>query len=306
MRCVVKDGMASQALASLTGSAFLVALALHLGASNTLIGVLASIPQLSQLIQLPAIHLVRKVRNRRAVTVFASMMGRSAWLLVAAAPFVLSDSASLAALTAGLLLASLLAGVANCGWNSWLHELVPRDKLGRFFGRRFSLATSMGVVVSMTAALFLDHLAPSLLADIRYGYSMVFFVGFLCGMLGVVFISKIPEPRMQTADEPLTALIAQPFRDVNFRNLLRFLSAWNFALYMATPFFSVYMLKRLEMDLAWVVGLIVLGRVVNIIFLRLWGDFADRKSKQSRACGQWAAVFVLYPRLDVHDLAGFS
>lgn len=281
LQYVVRDGMASQAMASLTGSAFLVALALHLGASNTLIGVLAALPQLSQLIQIPAIHLVRKMRNRRLVTVLASLTGRLFWLFIAVAPFVFSDTATLGVLLVGLLMASIMAGVANCGWNSWLHELVPQDELGSFFGRRFSMATATGVVVSLVAAYFLDHLAPTLFADVRHGYSAVFCLGFLCGVLGVAFIARIPEPRMQPATEPLLMLIARPFRDANFKNLLVFLSAWHFTLYLATPFFSVYMLKRLEMDLSWVVGLIVLGRLVNIVFLRLWGSFADSISNKS-------------------------
>jgi MFS family permease len=86
---------------------------------------------------------------------------------------------------------------------------------------------------------------------------------------------------MRPAEGSLRTLIARPFHDVNFKHLLRFLGAWNFALYLATPFFSVYMLKRLEMDLSWVVGLIVLGRLVNIIFLRVWGSLADRISNKS-------------------------
>jgi hypothetical protein len=41
---VIKDGLSSQAMSTLTGGVFLVALALSLGASNKTIGLLASIP----------------------------------------------------------------------------------------------------------------------------------------------------------------------------------------------------------------------------------------------------------------------
>jgi MFS family permease len=44
LRYLIKDGLASQALATLTGGAFLVAFALQLGASNYHIGLLAAIP----------------------------------------------------------------------------------------------------------------------------------------------------------------------------------------------------------------------------------------------------------------------
>ena len=60
LQAVVKDGLASQAMSTLTGGAFLVDFALLLGASNFFIGVLAAIPALTQLIQIPATFLVEK------------------------------------------------------------------------------------------------------------------------------------------------------------------------------------------------------------------------------------------------------
>ena len=47
LRAVIKDGLASQAMVTLTGGVFLVAFALKLGASNTIIGLLAAIPALT-------------------------------------------------------------------------------------------------------------------------------------------------------------------------------------------------------------------------------------------------------------------
>ncbi|MGA7306550.1 MAG: MFS transporter [Rhodothermales bacterium] len=281
LRNVIRDGMASQAMASLTGSAILVAFAIQLNASNKVIGLLAAIPHLSQLIQLPAIGLVRRIGNRRVISVVASVIGRFAWVLVAAAPFFLPEHGVLMALVFGLFAASVLAAIANCGWNSWMHELVPSDQLGSFFGRRFSLATTAGAVVSLAAGLFIDKIAPSLFSDVLYGYSLVFTLGFLFGIVGVYFVSRIPEPRYRPATGPIASEIRKPFKDRNFRNLVIFLTAWNVAVYLATPFFSVYMLKRLDMDLTWVIGLIVFGRFVNIMFLRIWGSFSDRISHKS-------------------------
>ncbi len=281
LRRVLRDAMASQAMASLTGSAFLVAFALKLGASNAVIGLLAAIPQLAQLVQLPAVYLVERVRNRRAVCVMASGLGRSAWLGVAAAPFLFDPAGTLSVLVFGLLAASAAAAIANCAWNSWIHDLVPTEQLGPFFGKRFALATGTGVAVSLAGAFFLDHVAWRWLPDPLDGYGVLFGLGFLLGLLGVRYVARIPEPRMPPpGGSSLRAMLA-PLRDDNFRNLIRFQGAWNFALYLAAPFFSVYMLKRLGLSLAWVVGLIALGRVVNIVFLRVWGEVSSRLSNKS-------------------------
>lgn len=278
---VVRDGMSSQALASLTGSTFLVAYALHFGASNMLIGVLAALPHLSQLAQLPAVLLVRRVGNRRLISVVASLIGRFSWLAIALVPLFVPGTATLVVLVLGLLTASLMAAISNTGWNSWMHELVPSDELGSFFGRRFSMATFTGVCVSMAAAWFIDHLAADLVGSRANGYSVTFSVGFVFGLLGVYFVSRIPEPQLRPSEGSLIELVKAPLRDNNFANLVRFLAAWSFALYLATPFFSAYMLTQLGMELSWVIGLVVLGRIVNIVFLRLWGSFSDSLSNKS-------------------------
>ena len=88
LRAVIRDGMASNAMATLTGGVFLVAFALQLGASNTLIGLLAAVPPLAQLVQIPSILLVERLRNRRAISVVASSMSRIIWLVIALIPFV--------------------------------------------------------------------------------------------------------------------------------------------------------------------------------------------------------------------------
>jgi len=82
LRAVIKDGLATQTMVTLTGGVFLVAFALKLGASNLMIGLLAAIPPLAQLIQIPSIYLVEKYRIRRAITVYATASGRIFWLVI--------------------------------------------------------------------------------------------------------------------------------------------------------------------------------------------------------------------------------
>jgi len=50
---VIKDGLTSQAMVTLTMGVFLVSFALQLGASNAMVGLLAAIPFLAQLVQIP-------------------------------------------------------------------------------------------------------------------------------------------------------------------------------------------------------------------------------------------------------------
>jgi hypothetical protein len=101
---VIKDGVSSQAMGILTGGAFLTAFAIKLGASNMVIGLLAAIGPLSQLLQLPSVVLIEKIRNRKAIVVAAAALARACWLLIALIPFLFGAGTGLK-----ILLASMVA-----------------------------------------------------------------------------------------------------------------------------------------------------------------------------------------------------
>ena len=151
---IIKDGVASQAMGILTGGAFLVAFAVKLEASNLVIGLLAAIGPLSQLLQLPAIFLVEKVRNRRAITVFSAALSRLCWLLVVLIPFLFSAKIGLAFLLFAMVLAGALGAISGCSWNSWMRDLIPQKVLGSFFSKRMRIATGVGIALSIVAAVF--------------------------------------------------------------------------------------------------------------------------------------------------------
>ncbi len=280
---IIKDGIASQAMGVLTGGAFLIAFAIKLGASNFVIGLLAAIGPLSQLLQLPSIYLVEKIRNRKAITIAAAAVSRLFWLLIVLIPFLFADTLGLGILLVSLVAVSALGAVSGCSWNSWMRDLIPSDILGSFFSRRMRIATGVAIVISLAAAAYLD-IWKKLFADYEiHGYAILFLAGFGAGAIGVYFISRIPEPRMPKAAEKVKIfkLLIQPFRDENFRKLIAFLASWNFAVNLAAPFFMVYMLRRLGLSMSFIIALSILSQVVNFAFLRLWGRFTDRFSNKS-------------------------
>jgi len=297
LRTVIKDGLASQAMATLTMGVFLVAFALKLGASNTTIGLLAAIPPLAQLVQIPAIYMVERIRNRRAISVYVLTVSRLLWLVIGLIPFLFSLQAGLTFLIVALLIRSCLAAVGTTSWNSWMRDLVPPDRLGSFFSKRFALMTGLTIPLSLAAAFFVDAWKRAFPATDLYAYSILFFSGCVVGLLGVYHITRIPEPRMAVPEEKTNflRLLSRPFKDKNFRNLAMFLGSWNFAVNLAAPFFTVYMLKRLGLEMSLVIALAVVSQLMSFTFFRIWGKFSDRFTNKSvlRVSGPLFIVCIL-------------
>lgn len=141
MRQLVTEGAFAAAATSLTSGVILTALALHLGASNLVIGVLASAPFLGQLLQAPTILLVEQLRRRKAISVVASIAGRGMLGVMALAPFLPQGLGIFALILAQLVLCGMGA-VGGCAWNAWMRDLAPEERLGWVFARRTAYAAA--------------------------------------------------------------------------------------------------------------------------------------------------------------------
>lgn len=275
--------MATQAMATLTGGTFLIAFAVKLGASNLVIGLLAAIGPLAQLFQLPSIFLVEKVRNRRLITVIAAGLSRFCWLVIAVSPFIFPPELVIVVLLIMLIAVSALGAVSGCSWNSWMRDLIPDNVMGSFFSKRMRLAMGVGIVLSIIAAVYLDLWEKWFPEQVIAGYSVLFFSGFAAGIAGVYFLAKTPETQMAAVEEnpKILKLLFQPFRDENFRKLIAFMCSWNFAVNLASPFFMVYMLKRLGLSMSFIIALSIVSQIFNFLFLKIWGRYTDRFSNKS-------------------------
>jgi len=283
LRWLVFEGMASQGFLSITTSGFLAAFALALGANNLQIGILAAVPFLTQPLQIPAILLVERLRWRKAIAVATFLPAQILWVPIALIPFFMDiPSAGAISLLLGLLaLRGVLVAICNCAWNGWIRDLIPQNILGSVMGRRLALAAVAGTIFGLGAAFFADYWKGSHAVDSQaLGYTLPLLFGFFTlALASPLFMSFMPEPLMQPSLKPqpsLTNTIAAPFRDQNYKKLLRFLFLWGLAINLATPFFAVYMLQRLGLPLSMVIGFSILSQAFNIMFLRVWGRLMDQ------------------------------
>lgn len=275
------DGVCSQILGVLGGGAFLVAFALELGASNLLIGFLAAIGPASQMVQIPSIYLVERLRNRKALVVLPAFIGRLAWLFIPFIPFFLPQEMQPPALLFLIVFYFGVSATAGCAFNSWIRDLIPQHEFGGFFGRRLSVASAVGACVTLIAGWLVSPIQEWSGLEVL-PYSIFFLIAGLAGFVGVGFLARIPEPKPEPSDhEPFWKIISRPMQSKSFRQLLIFTVFWSFAANMAGAFFGVYLIARLEMSMGIVISLSVLSQVVNVLFYRVWGTLADRWSNRS-------------------------
>ncbi len=283
LRLMIWEGVASGALFSLGSGGFMAAYALALGANNLQVGILAALPFITQVTQLPAILAVERFRRRKAIGIPALCAAQLLWAPIGAVPFLLeTPGAPAVAVVIGLMaVRGLFAPVWVTTWTSWMRDLVPQNVLGSYYGRRLGIVTGALAAVGLGGSFFVRWWeGVSSPDDAILAYSILLIGGALTlGLMSPLLALRAREPLMpaapETARSALTVLV-EPLRDRNFSQLVRFLFVWSLTSNLAIPFFAVYMLTELGLSLPAVIGLTVLSQATNILFVRVWGPMADR------------------------------
>ena len=280
---MVWEGLASGGVFSVASGGFMAAFALALGANNLQVGILAALPFVTQVAQLPAVLAVERYRVRKAIGVPALLGAHLMWAPIGAVPFLLETPGAAAVAVVILLLAlrGLFAPVWATTWTSWMRDLVPQDVLGSYYGRRLAVITVAVAVVGLGASFFVRWWeSVSAPEDAILAYSLLLIGGSLTfGLASTWCALRASEPSMPAAAESgrsALSVLAEPLRDRNFSQLVRFLFVWSLVSNLAIPFFAVYMLKELGLSLSAVIGFTVLSQTTSVLFTRVWGPMADR------------------------------
>ncbi|MGC8711306.1 MAG: MFS transporter, partial [Leptodesmis sp.] len=310
LRASTWDGVFATIFSNIAGGVLLSNFLVELHASPTQIGMLASIPMLANLLQPIGALLGDRTTSRHWYCFWVYGPSRLLWLLLAAGILISGwgkvDSSLLILWTLAIVLVSHFAGaLGSAVWLSWLATLVPRRLRGRYFGMRNSAAS----LTNLVSVPLLGWFISSWKGGSIQGYGLVLILGALCGLISLGFQfwmvdvnpqvqqesndkgqSQSPIPTSQATAGPMTddegqskSKIQNPkskipafLQDTNFLLFLLYFGIWMFAVNLSAPFFNLYMLDNLAIDLRWVTIYNSLQAGANLILLVLWGRLADR------------------------------
>lgn len=280
LKFAIGDGLATEAMTTLTGTTFLVAMALMLHATNFEIGLLAAFPTFTNIFQLISIWLVRRFKSRRLISVVCSIVARLP--LIFTGILVLSFKApSIQPVLFFLFFYYFFGSIAGPSWNAWMKDLIPENLLGAYFSKRSSYMQTLNIILSFALALILEYIRKNYPAYELSTYAVMFILAGIAGIIGAFVLAKVPEPQSILTVENIFHVLRKPLQDANFRRLLVFNSAWLFAVNMATPFFVVFMMKSMGLSLPFIIGLTIISQLFSIFTIRTWGRYADKYSNKT-------------------------
>ena len=288
------DGSLSTVFSNITGGVLLSSFLIDLGASPFEIGMVASLPMIANLLQPLGALLSNRSHSRHDYGIWTFLPSRLLWLILLICiilretntDFSSNFSKELIYLTLALVIISnILAAMGSASWMSWLAALVPAKLRGRYYSVRSIVSNVTGLLCLPIASFIIANWQGGSIS----GYGLVLSIGILAGVVSLTcqhFMIDINPQKYQPTGQGdyqtehqqtnlFNNLIA-PFQDRNLIIFLIYVALWGFAINLSTPFFNLYMLENLNVDITWVTLFNSLSSGANMLMLLVWGRLSDR------------------------------
>jgi MFS family permease len=257
------------------GAAVLTGWALHLGMSAKLVGLVAALPVVAQVLQLFGALLTARFGHRRTALA-AVALSRQAFLPLAFLPWLpLDDDGRRALLLAAAGAHHALSIVANNAWNAWMGEMVPARVRGRYFGRRTALCTVAGGAFGLAVGFALDRGQRAAAAG-----PVLQALALLACVMGALSVWLMSRQHAASARrEPVrwaVHALRRPLADPRARRLVAYSAAWNAACGLSAPFFGLYVLRDLGAGYAAFAACGAGYALARIATSSAWGRAVDR------------------------------
>ena len=84
----------------------------------------------------------------------------------------------------------MLGSIAGPSWNAWMKDLVPEDRLGRFFSHRSRNGQVLNVLLSLALSLAVGYIKNNFPGYERMAYGVMYITGGTVGLIGVIILSR--------------------------------------------------------------------------------------------------------------------
>jgi MFS family permease len=258
-----------------TAESYFSAFAVHLRASTSQIGVLAALPPLlASLMQLASAWLGRRLGKRREIIVLGALLQAGALIPLALLPLALPELA----VPALILCAVVYFAGPNLGspqWGSLMGDLVPENYRGRFFALRTRLSSLANFSALIVAGFLLEGFDT--LGLTYWGFVTLFLIAAMLRLASTWHLHQMHDPPGHVAaiEMPWHRELWVGLRDSGLLGFSLFFAAMQFAVAIASPFFTLYMLR--DLHFSYVAFMFNTAASVCIQFLTLnrWGRLSD-------------------------------
>lgn len=165
-------------------------------------------------------------------------------------------------------------GAGYVSWLSWLGDLVPEERKGKFFANRNRIIGIVGLVTLLLSGFVLDLFKTR--GFVLLGFTVLFSIAIIFRMISVNYTNKIFNPFFRVKKQSYFSLSSFLKRYDNFGKFTVFQFFFYFSMMLSAPFFAVRMLEDLNFGYMTYTIVSISSTLFYLAFAPIAGKFSDK------------------------------
>jgi MFS family permease len=259
------------------GFRYITPYALAVGANDTVIGLLSSLPSLvGSFFQLYTLKLISRM-SRKNLCILGAGVQALLWLLVLAVGtlyFVFGIKGITPVLLLIIYTTLVIFGtMLGPAWTSWMKDIVG-EHYGAYFGTRNRVVGFVLLVSIIFSGFILDYFRNT---NLFLGFIILFTIAFAGRLFSAITFTQKYEPEFKGYHEYHTfGYVLKRMPRELFGKFTIFLTLISLTTAIASPYFAVYMLRELHFSYTVFMIITISSIVSTILLMPAWGRFADK------------------------------
>ncbi len=283
MRRVLVAWLFGAAWMSITTGATLTRFARELGVGEFGFGLMAAIPFVAALGQLPGSFILERYGHRKFLFLAGNLLHRGLWLVIAAIPWLVPAGKGPVALILLMALSATLNHTVTPCWHSWLLDLVPSRIRARYLSRRVQAGGVVSLVLTIVTGLLLDQAERVSGVALSRMLSVLLAVAAIPGIIDILYFVPVPDRQVhaRNLDFGIRNLLREPLANRSFRWYLLFTAMLTFSVGFTGQFVWLYVFDVVKIsNLMANLLLIAFPQMVALISMPFWGRMIDRLGRK--------------------------
>ncbi len=276
-----------------------------LHASEFQFGVITALPFIAALLSLPAAVLTEATGLRRRIFLWGLYPNRILWFPIALVPLFMvyrypgSESVAMWLFLILLFLMHTGQAVGSPAWVSWMADIVPDRKRGKYFSRRRAWGIYSAIPTGLIVGYLLDQYAaaspdpyatPSSRLLMLNWCAAIFIVSALFGLVDIACFHFVPSvPRQPQKGHHLLRSMKEPLKNQQFLWIGAYIAMLTFAVSFMGQFVTKYVMEQMaissgsktpHVNMITQMMVIIAPNFAALFVISAWGKAADRMGKK--------------------------
>src|SRR4030042_406006 len=264
---------------------FIAPYALFLKASNIVISLLASVPDLlASIFQLSAIKANEVFKSRKPLIFVSMFLQALLWLPLMMIPKLMKNGASGTVVLGFMVLISMLGYFVSPLWRGMMGDLVAEHERGGFFAKRNQIIAVVGFVSTFAAGWILQHYSVT---ESLKGFTILFVVAFIARAFSALFLLLMYEkktykssPVFPRKDSFTLISFLKNLKSSDYGRFVLFVCIFRITISLASPFFVVYELTYLKFSYLQFPIFSAAEILASLLLLGFWGRMNDNQGSK--------------------------